>query len=340
MGTKQGDPLSSLLFNAVLQDIVDEVRPRWVKLSHGLFVGPGPEHLLSILRFADDCLLLAPSAVKLERMTEAFAIAAKKRGLEIHPEKTKAFTNATKGRGRPQRTSLRCMGDTIEILPVDGHVKYLGRQLCFEQPTEVEVDNRISQAWKRFMANREEFTDRRTSVNMRLKLFDGTVAATMLYGTEAWTMTTEQASKVRRAQRRMLRLILGHGRRKIEGGEVEPWHEWVQRATAQAEARLLKLGLKDWVTTHYQHKWRWACKIASMDTDRWAWRAAAYTPEFELRSQRDVGHPHRRWSDQITSFLISGGIFNAWWDAARDSAFWQSLEDAFVNSCHAGTGRI
>ena len=30
-GTKQGDPLSSLLFNAVLEDIFAEVKPAWEK---------------------------------------------------------------------------------------------------------------------------------------------------------------------------------------------------------------------------------------------------------------------------------------------------------------------
>ena len=122
-GTKQGDPLSSLLFNAVLQDIVNDVCPRWQKLRHGLLVGACNDQLLSILRFADDCLLMAPSAVKLERMTEALALAARKRGLEIHPDKTKALTNTPVRQRNSGRKGLKILNMEIEVLPTEGQVK-------------------------------------------------------------------------------------------------------------------------------------------------------------------------------------------------------------------------
>ena len=77
-----------------------------------------------------------------------------------------------------------------------------------------------------------------------------------------------------------------------------------------------------------------------MDTERWAWRAAVYAPELEPGSQRDVGHPHGRWDDQIKSFLASRDILKPWHDIARDSVFWQSLEDDFVADCNESTGTI
>ena len=92
-GTKQAERFSFLLFRALLQDIVDEVRPKCLRLDHRLQLGLRQEHLLSSLRFAV-CLLLAYSAIKLGRRTETFAIAAKRRGFEMHPLKTKALSNA------------------------------------------------------------------------------------------------------------------------------------------------------------------------------------------------------------------------------------------------------
>eukprot|EP00973_Karenia_brevis_P030565 4215828-Karenia_brevis.AAC.1 len=61
----------------------------------------------------------------------------------------------------------------------------------------------------------------------------------MLYGCEAWTLTQNLEARIRRTQRKMLRMILGSGRRKMiseDGCEtVETWVDWVQRTTHRAE---------------------------------------------------------------------------------------------------------
>ena len=56
-GTKQGDPLSTLLFNAVVEDAFRDVRPKWLKKKFGLEMSLGIECHLSHLCFADDVVL-------------------------------------------------------------------------------------------------------------------------------------------------------------------------------------------------------------------------------------------------------------------------------------------
>ena len=59
-GTKQGDPLSSLLFNTVLQNSMKEVTQRWQKKKGmGICLSDQDHDCLTNQRFADDVLLFA-----------------------------------------------------------------------------------------------------------------------------------------------------------------------------------------------------------------------------------------------------------------------------------------
>ena len=68
-GTKQGDPLSSLLFNMVLQKALEDDIPRWQK-KNGMGICSGDSHhdCLTNLQFADDVLLFASTKEQLQKM--------------------------------------------------------------------------------------------------------------------------------------------------------------------------------------------------------------------------------------------------------------------------------
>ena len=69
-GTKQGDPLSTLLFNAVLEDMFGDVRSKWQARKYGIEMSIGAESRLTSLCFADDVTLLATSVKHLKAMME------------------------------------------------------------------------------------------------------------------------------------------------------------------------------------------------------------------------------------------------------------------------------
>ena len=58
-GTKQGDPLSPTLFNAVLEKALKNVVEKWKGRGWGVRLGSYPGDVLCNLRFADDILLQA-----------------------------------------------------------------------------------------------------------------------------------------------------------------------------------------------------------------------------------------------------------------------------------------
>ena len=65
-GTKQGDPLSSLLFNIFLQKSQEDDIPRWQKKKGmGIYLSDNDHDCLTNLKFADDVLLFASSKEQL-----------------------------------------------------------------------------------------------------------------------------------------------------------------------------------------------------------------------------------------------------------------------------------
>ena len=113
----------------------------------------------------------------------------------------------------------------IEVLPRDGKVKYLGRQITFENGTVVELSTRVKAAWAKFMQYKQELATKQYSLFDRLRLFEFVVSPTVLYGSETWTLTKEMSKLLRTTQRRMLRMILGQGRRRKERRDEPPEDE-------------------------------------------------------------------------------------------------------------------
>ena len=111
--TKQGDPISTDLFNAVLEGVMEPLKRRWATNGCGIYVGAdadgqveGQEAYLTNLRFADDVMLVARSLPQAERMLRDLAEAAAEKGLELHMGKTKILSNCKIRRGLNAKTSV------------------------------------------------------------------------------------------------------------------------------------------------------------------------------------------------------------------------------------------
>jgi hypothetical protein len=95
-GSKQGDPMSPKLFNAVLEKVFRKIQPKWVEKGWGVKVGG---KRLTNLRFADDVILVASSKKQITTMLEDLATAAAEVGLQIHMGKTKVLSNSNESTG-------------------------------------------------------------------------------------------------------------------------------------------------------------------------------------------------------------------------------------------------
>ena len=87
--------------------------------------------------------------------------------------------------------------------------------------------------------------------------------------------------------------------------DLEPWTEWIRRSTHEAEERMKKLHLEDWVAMQRRRKWRWAKKVATDTTTTWTTTALHWVPTLDpqLCPRRQTGWPKLRWSDDINNYL-------------------------------------
>ena len=201
-GTEQGDPLSSLLFNTVLQYALKDELTRWQEESKGIRLRNNTSDCLTNLRFADDVLLFSTSLSKLKDMPEQFKRSTDKVGLEIHPNKTKNLSNQTVRRQKEVEI------DNIKIAKKKRAPSILDKKITFEQQETAEIRNRIRRAWAAFFKFRQELTSKTYRYKDRLRLFDMVITPTLTYSCATWTLTKEHERMIKSTQRKVLRLII------------------------------------------------------------------------------------------------------------------------------------
>ena len=157
----------------------------------------------------------------------------------------------------------------------------------------------------------------------RIRLIDAVITPTVLYGSSSWTMTKDRARRLIVAQRQMLRRLCCVRRRTDED-----WVEWIKRATAAVDEKMVAHGLDYWTKGQRRKIWRWARKVAQMDETRWAQLLALWKPAVGARS---VGRPRKRWSDVFDDFFSSldCGTTLEWLVCAQDDKAWDAHEQVF-----------
>ena len=174
------------------------------------------------------------------------------------------------------------------------------------------------------------------------------------------------ARLLRTTQRRMLRAVLGQGRRRIhrtpatpDGSEatdseefpdnppqedsrddVEPWLDWIKRVTHNVENSLQRLGIKTWVEQARKRKWKWAAKLYSgLGEQKWSHIALEWNPQIHSDAPRSTARrrptrPNARWTDELRNFFTRLRLERAWNDVCSDPDFWKTHESNFIN-CEA-----
>ena len=325
---------------------------------------------LTNLRFADDILLTGRSLTQVSGMLHIVQLEATKCGLQLHPDKTKIISSTGRNQGRPKSRHMPIGDMRIEVLPRDVSLKYLGRQILFGDYHLVELRHRVRAGWTKFMEHKQELTNKHYSLNDRLRLFDAVISPTVLYGSECWTLTQNMESFLKRTQRRMLRLILGQGRRRVQpernddassgtdvqsnmsnkttGDErleeddrddLEPWVDWIKRVTHSVEASLQRLKIKNWVQQARKRKWKWAARLfCALPENRWSKIALEWNPQLHYDAPRPAARrrparPATRWFDEFAKLLQNiSDPDTSWNEIMRKPEFWKIYEDQFTSN--------
>ena len=321
-GVKQGDPISGLLFIAVMEICFDTLKEKWCTLNKrrsGQYFGiviDDDQDPLSSLRFADDVLLMDQNRSDVCKMLSHLRVEAAKYGLAMHLGKTKILTSAA----CLSETTATICGSSVAILSPHESEKYLGRKLCLADYHWTELNNRIHVAWFAFSKFQEIFKSLTYPFHSKARLFEAVVTPALLYGAASWTLTKEMETELVRTWRNMVRTMVGAKRLPDE-----TWIEYIKRTTELAEEKMERLGYVNWTTSYRKKKFRFAGRAAQAQDNRWSKRLLDWKPHFRCFPSRCVGHPLKRWEDLFIE--LAGG---AWSDAASDPNFWPLLEGAYV----------
>ena len=132
-GVRQGDPLSGLLFNSIVDWVLSSLnRDLGIPLDCGL---AGAERWIKAIAaaFADDLMLCAESQVALQAQIDKLTVLFRKAGLEISAGpmgKTTTLSVVCDGKAKRWSTLdsgwLKVEGEVVPAIPVSGVQKYLG----------------------------------------------------------------------------------------------------------------------------------------------------------------------------------------------------------------------
>ena len=327
-GVKQGDPLSALLFIAVMQQCFTELQQKWGRanikrkgLPFGVLLEQHGDYFTN-LRFADDVILIAQQRSDIKKMLADLTTVSSKYGLKLHYGKTKVMT--WRSLVKPPSSILVGTND-IEILDQAAAERYLGRKFCFEDSQMIELKNRLAAGWAAFHKHKGELCNKFYSLRDRIRLFDAVVTPAVLYGSAAWALTQSMEQKLTTTRRRMLRYVfrLHRGFAPDSDDQLEGWVDFVRRTAHRVDTISQTHCMQDWIISYRRRKWRFAGKIARCQDKRWSHLIVSWLPNSGLGRGR--GAPKTRWSDQLVKFAGSD-----WMQVAADEQVWQASEDIFA----------
>jgi len=292
-GVRQGDSLSPKLFNACFEQVFRLLHQSWSKKGINI-----DGRRLSHLRFADDVVLFSHDCRQLQTMLNQLEKKLQAVGLQIHPGKTEAMTNR-----QPQR--LLIGGQRVRF--IDSFI-YLGQRISMTK-NDADVTRRIQAAWASFNRFKTFFIQKKVDMKHKRRLFNSCILPAFTYAAETWALTKGAFDRLRKAQRKMERRMIGVTMRDKKR------NDWLRAVTK----------LKDVRDEALKKKFKWARKVMRKEADSWAKRTTEWRPRGPRRPR---GRPPTRWRDDLVK-----AAGPTWWRIARnDSESWKAYSVNYIST--------
>ena len=266
-GVRQGSALSPLLFIIYMDKIVKDVGRRNVDES-------------TALSYADDVAIIAKSEEILKRTVAAWNEELHKYGMKLNVRKSEVMVLS--------RMEKKCeiIINNQQLKEVDSF-KYLGVHYNNTGVMEREIDERIAKYSKNVGLLYPLLREKEIPKKVKATIYTTILRPIMLYGCDAWVLTTKLRSKIQAAEMRVLRLIMGTTRRdKIRNDVI--------REKLQVESVLNYVEKRQLI---------WYGHLQRMEDNRYPKKFYGWKPG----GKRPVGRPRMRWKQNIDAAVIKRG---------------------------------
>ncbi|KAI5731765.1 hypothetical protein M8J77_015617 [Diaphorina citri] len=296
-GLRQGDPISPILFNLMLERVDRE----FLKHNHrGLKMG---EKSITRMAYADDVILMAGSKAEVAEMVWNYYNIAKKVGLIISEEKTKYMCVDKRDRSTEPLTIHHLSFEKVE------EFKYLGSLFNSENRIAQEHQARTAAANRAYFSIQNILKKRSLSTNFKIRLYQCYIVPVLLYGSEALTFRKADEEKLLIFERKILRRIFGPVR--------DPqYHEWRILKNRELEE---KYPHADIIEVMKRRRLNWAGHVVRMKETQ----IARIAFEENVDGYRLRGRPRSRWKDNIRKDVELMGINpEEWKQVALERGEW------------------
>jgi hypothetical protein len=206
-GLRQGCPLSPMLFNVFINDILDDC-----KLYGASIPGINESRRLAGLLFADDLVLVANSVHFLREILKRVSRWADNWGMQLGHGKCKLMSVFANGEALTPEARIKCFSDSGPWI-FQGHeigvchsYTYLGVTLNDVWSLDAFVDQKIESVRKSIESIRHVLSNRSIPQGIRLMAFRALVVGVLNYGGELLGMDVDNARKVQTVLNAGLRL--------------------------------------------------------------------------------------------------------------------------------------
>lgn len=201
-GVRQGDGLSPLLFNCVLEKIVREWKQKLKEQELSpIRLGTKKKGIeIHCLAFADDFAILSENLTNAGIQINLLEEVANKAGLRISVEKTKFMTNI---KNAPESLAT----DIGQIKRVN-KFKYLGEIIQENGLEKLAVEERVHKMERAYGITRNIYNKRCLSKNLKIQHYNTVVKPECLYASECLVLNYK-LQKLEVLERKIIRKILG-----------------------------------------------------------------------------------------------------------------------------------
>lgn len=267
-GIRQGDSLSPVLFNVIMDQIISEVKTA----GKGYRMG---KKEFKIICYADDAVIISEDEDNLQRLLYRFETAANKLNMTISVQKTQSLTISKE----PRRCKLAVYNKSVEQVM---SFKYLGVNITSTRNLKQEAQNQTIMAARVSGFLRDViWRNKHMSIESKTRIYKTCVRPIMTYAIETRAETAATKQLLRATEMKTLRSITGKTLRDRE---------------KSSDIRAL-CDIQDVVRWARSRRRAWRDHVDRMADDRLAKQAKEGKPN----TRRPIGRPPKRWYESWSS---------------------------------------